>query len=119
MPHLSDAFDTFSHAQSTADARRVGRALADLGVQRRIVRVRESSGWESLTRMEWRVVELVAEGATNREVAEHLSLSPHTVNTHLRNIFAKLSIRSREHLQRIFRETAPAGGDDAETAQPR
>ncbi len=119
VPHLSDAFDTFSHAQSTADARRVGRALADLGVQRRIVRVRESSGWESLTRMEWRVVELVAEGATNREVAEHLSLSPHTVNTHLRNIFAKLSIRSREHLQRIFRETAPAGGDDAETAQPR
>ncbi|MBB3750402.1 ATP/maltotriose-dependent transcriptional regulator MalT [Mycolicibacterium sp. BK634] len=115
--HLSDAFDAFSHAQSTADARRVARALADLGVHRRIVRVRESTGWESLTRMEWRVVELVAEGATNREVAEYLSLSPHTVNTHLRNIFAKLRIRSREKLRRSFRATA--GGDDAETAQPR
>ena len=119
VAHLCDAFDTFSQAHSTADARRVARALADLGVHRRVVRVRESAGWKSLTRMEWRVVELVADGATNREVAEHLSLSPHTVNTHVRNIFAKLSIRSRQQLQQIFRETAPAGGADVEAARGR
>ncbi|WP_179473821.1 LuxR C-terminal-related transcriptional regulator [Mycolicibacterium vinylchloridicum] len=119
VAHLSDAFDTFSQAQSKADARRVGRALADLGVHRRIVRMRETTGWASLTRMEWRVVELVAEGATNREVAEYLSLSPHTVNTHLRNVFAKLGIRSREHLRRKFWETEPTGGGDSETAPPR
>ncbi len=119
VAHLAAAFDTFSQAQSTADARRVGRALAQLGVHRRVVRVRESTGWESLTRMEWRVVELVAEGATNREVAEYLSLSPHTVSTHLRNIFAKLSIRSRENLRRIYRETASGGGEDAQPVHVR
>jgi DNA-binding CsgD family transcriptional regulator len=81
--------------------------------------MRETTGWASLTRMEWRVVELVAEGATNREVAEYLSLSPHTVNTHLRNVFAKLGIRSREHLRRKFWETEPTGGGDSETAPPR
>lgn len=117
--HLSDAFDTFSRGQSKADARRVGRVLADLGVHRRIVRVRQSTGWASLTRMEWRVVELVADGATNREVAEYLSLSPHTVNTHLRNVFAKLSVRSREQLGRIFRETAGTGREGADTARIR
>jgi DNA-binding CsgD family transcriptional regulator len=41
------------------------------------------------------VVTLVAQGATNREVAERLYLSPYTVNSHLRHVFAKLGIRSR------------------------
>jgi DNA-binding CsgD family transcriptional regulator/tetratricopeptide (TPR) repeat protein len=107
VAHLSNAFDAFSRAHSTADARRVGRVLQTLGVHRRIVRVRDRTGWESLTRMEWRVVELVAEGATNREVAAYLCLSHHTVSTHLRNVFAKLSIRSREQLRQMVREGGP------------
>ena len=93
--------------------------MQNLGVHRRIVRARERSGWESLTKMEWRVVELVAEGATNREVAEYLSLSPHTVNTHVRNVFAKLGIRSREHLRRMLRETEATGTSDAEAVRTR
>jgi len=44
------------------------------------------------------VVSLVAQGATNREVAERLYLSPYTVNSHLRHVFAKLGIRSRVEL---------------------
>lgn len=119
VAHLSLAFDTFSQAHSTADARRVGRVLGNHGVHRRIVRMRETTGWDSLTTMEWRVAELVAQGATNREVAAYLSLSPHTVNTHLRNIFAKLSVRSREQLRRIFSEKAPADGEDSQTARGR
>jgi DNA-binding CsgD family transcriptional regulator len=39
------------------------------------------------------VVRLVAEGGTNRQVAEQLFVSPHTVNTHLRNAFTKLGVR--------------------------
>ena len=38
---------------------------------------------------------LVSEGATNREVAERLFISPHTVNSHLRHVFTKLGISSR------------------------
>jgi DNA-binding CsgD family transcriptional regulator len=44
------------------------------------------------------VVSLVAQGATNREVAERLHLSPYTVNSHLRHVFTKLGIRSRVEL---------------------
>jgi len=41
---------------------------------------------------------LVAEGLTNRDVGRRLYMSPHTVNTHLRHIFGKLSITSRAAL---------------------
>jgi DNA-binding CsgD family transcriptional regulator len=43
----------------------------------------------------------VAQGATNREVAEQLFLSPHTVNAHLRHVFVKLGIHSRVELARM------------------
>ena len=43
----------------------------------------------------------MAQGATNREVAERLYLSPYTVNSHLRHVFVKLGIRSRVELVRL------------------
>jgi DNA-binding CsgD family transcriptional regulator len=47
------------------------------------------------------VVRLVAEGRTNQQVATRLFVSPHTVNTHLRNAFTKLGVRSRVELARL------------------
>ncbi len=45
-----------------------------------------------MTTSELAVARLVAEGLTNREVAERLFVSPHTVNSHLRHVFSKLDI---------------------------
>ncbi|WP_281899967.1 AAA family ATPase [Phytohabitans aurantiacus] len=56
--------------------------------------------WGGLTESEVRVVTLVAEGLTNREVASRLYLSPHTVDSHLRSSFAKLGVSSRVQLTR-------------------
>ncbi|HWM18279.1 MAG TPA: helix-turn-helix transcriptional regulator [Ilumatobacteraceae bacterium] len=52
-------------------------------------------GWESLTENELRVTGLVAAGYTNRQAAEELFVSPHTIDFHLRQIFRKLGIGSR------------------------
>ncbi len=49
----------------------------------------------SLTRRELEVLRLVAEGRTDREVADLLVLSPRTVNRHLSNIFVKLDVPGR------------------------
>src|SRR6266849_105920 len=48
-----------------------------------------------LTRRELEVLRLVAEGRTDREVADLLVLSPRTVNRHLSNIFVKLDVPGR------------------------
>jgi transcriptional regulator of acetoin/glycerol metabolism/DNA-binding CsgD family transcriptional regulator len=59
-------------------------------------------GWASLTGTELAVADRVAEGLTNREVGAQLYLSPHTVDFHLRQIFRKLSVRSRVELTRLM-----------------
>jgi non-specific serine/threonine protein kinase len=48
-----------------------------------------------LTSREIAVLELVVQGLTNIEIAEKLSISPHTVNSHLTSIYAKLEVSSR------------------------
>ena len=63
--------------------------------------VRSSDALASLTPHQLRIAEHVATGATNREVAQRLSVSVRTVDHHLRNIFAALGIRSRVELARL------------------
>ncbi|WP_338017769.1 helix-turn-helix transcriptional regulator [Streptomyces adustus] len=64
-----------------------------------------------LTPQQLRIARFVAEGATNREVAMRLSVSPRTVDHHLRNVFALLGVRSRIELARfVDREDASGGG---------
>jgi DNA-binding CsgD family transcriptional regulator len=104
VDQLNAAFDTYLGHEALADARRVGRELRRLGVQRRIVsQPRAKTGWDSLTDSELTVVNLIAQGVTNRDVATQLHLSPNTVKTHIRNAFAKLGINSRAQLTPLMR----------------
>jgi DNA-binding CsgD family transcriptional regulator len=99
LDQLNAAFDTYMHHEALADARRVGRELRRLGVERRIVsQSRAKTGWDSLTGSELTVVNLIAQGATNRDVAVQLHLSLHTVKNHVHNAFTKLGINSRAQL---------------------
>jgi LuxR family maltose regulon positive regulatory protein len=50
---------------------------------------------EPLSDREVEVLELVAEGLTNREIARRLFLSPHTVRAHTSNIYSKLNVHNR------------------------
>ena len=52
-------------------------------------------GGEGLTEREREILELVAEGLTNRAIAQRLGLSPRTVEYHLGQIFQRLGVSSR------------------------
>ena len=102
VDQLGVAFDHYTDCTAVEDARRAGRLLRSLGIDRRAVASqRPKSGWDSLTESELRVLHLVAGGATNAAVAHELHLSPHTVKAHMRNVFAKLGIRSRLQLRQL------------------
>lgn len=60
-----------------------------------------------LTPSELRIARLVAAGATNRQTAAWLRISPKTVETHLTHIYRKTGARSRTELAlRVAREDA-------------
>jgi DNA-binding CsgD family transcriptional regulator len=58
-----------------------------------------------LTAREREILQTVAEGATNREIADQLWISPHTVRTHLQHIFEKLDVRTRTEAAALLRNT--------------
>jgi DNA-binding CsgD family transcriptional regulator len=58
------------------------------------------SGWNSLTPTETKIAGMVAEGLSNRQIAEHLVLSTRTVETHVSHILSKLGGRSRVDITR-------------------
>jgi DNA-binding CsgD family transcriptional regulator len=64
-------------------------------------RGRPSFGWDSLTPMEQRVVELVADGRSNAEIADKLFIGVSTVKTHLVHVYEKLGIGSRTELAAV------------------
>ncbi len=71
-------------------------------------RRRPPGGWLSLTPTEQRVAEVVAEGLTNREVADRMFVTIETVKTHLRHIYRKLDVQSRTELAtRVARRNTP------------
>ncbi len=53
------------------------------------------SGRDKLTRREYEVISLIAEGFNNKEIAEHLFISEKTVKNHVSNIFKKIGVNDR------------------------
>jgi DNA-binding CsgD family transcriptional regulator len=95
-------------------ARRAAEELAAAGGRRRLRR-----GALDLTPQEKRIARLAATGASDRDIASHLSVTVRTIRTHLEHIYAKLGIHSRRELMAMGRRLdaltgPPAESDDAD-----
>lgn len=98
--HLQNARETFTWLGATTWA---DQAAAELRAAGESIGGPEPGATRALTGQQLRVAQLVAEGATNREIAARMFLSTRTVDHHLRNIFSRLGVRSRVELARALR----------------
>jgi ATP/maltotriose-dependent transcriptional regulator MalT len=80
---------TFEQLGAERAAKSAGRLVGRLGGRSAAAK---RSG---LTRREVEILSLVAEGLSNRQIAERLVVSEHTVHRHLANLYAKLGVSSR------------------------
>jgi DNA-binding CsgD family transcriptional regulator len=100
---LGEALARYEAAGAEAWAGRVRAGLRSVGAPPGVrgSRDRTAQGWEGLTATERTVSLLVADGLTNGAVARRMYISPHTVNTHLRHVYAKLGVSNRVGLAAV------------------
>ncbi|MEU6303756.1 helix-turn-helix transcriptional regulator [Streptomyces chartreusis] len=97
-----EAFDSFGAPNCATQARTELRAL---GTPAAPPRTAPDSPTAALTAQQLLVARMAADGATNREIAVRLALSPRTIDHHLRGVFTRLGIRSRIELVRLLAES--------------
>jgi len=93
--YLRAALDDFAALGAAPWERRAAEELRATG---ETARKRDASTLDDLTPQELQIARLVGEGASNRDVAGRLFLSPRTVEYHLRKVFQKLGVTSRTQL---------------------
>lgn len=74
---------------------------------------------DSLTAQERRVLQLIAAGLTNHEIAEHLGVAPSTVRKHLEHAYPKLGVTNRLAAALAFHGPPSPGPDAPESAGAR
>jgi DNA-binding NarL/FixJ family response regulator len=105
-PELVGAVRTVAGGQSTLDAHTAQRVME---------RLRErTSGVDpvaALSGQEKRVLDLIAEGMTNREIAEHMVLSEKTAKNYVSSLLSKLGMQRRSQAAAFAARLAGAAGD--------
>jgi pimeloyl-ACP methyl ester carboxylesterase/DNA-binding CsgD family transcriptional regulator len=65
-----------------------------------------------LTRREYEILELIAQGLTNKEISDHLVVAPKTARNHISNIYHKLNVSNRSQAVILAREAGLGHQDD-------
>lgn len=100
---LEEALEIYESLGAVRDASRVLRTLRTRGVRRRPAR---RGAPQLLSTRERQVVERVAAGATTQQIADALFMSPHTVVSHIRHLYAKTGVNSRSALRAWYEGAA-------------
>ena len=98
---LREALGGFEALGAGRWAERARRELAGTGQRLRRGPQRDR---DRLTHQELQIARSVARGATNKEAAADLFLSPKTIETHLTRVYRKLGVRSRSELAVMLRD---------------
>jgi DNA-binding CsgD family transcriptional regulator len=79
------------------DGSRTYEIVATRHFRKRTVETRDE-----LTAQEAQIAQLARDGLSNRDIGDRLLISQHTVAYHLRKVFSKLDITSRNQLDRVL-----------------
>lgn len=110
LSELSGVFQGMAALGAQRDADRASRVLQCHGARARPSRPVGRPGYgDRLSPREWQVVALVAQGRTNRLVAEELVVSVQTVNSHVKSAMRKLGASSRKELGALAAEARNQG----------
>ena len=89
-----------------------GKSILDPAVTARVMKLLKTSSnqpnlLDSLSPQERRVLALIAEGKTNKEVGMEMTLSEKTVKNYLANVFDKLNVTRRSHAAALYAQKKP------------
>ncbi|WP_046262972.1 helix-turn-helix domain-containing protein, partial [Streptomyces sp. WM6386] len=101
---LHSALEAFEHFGAPHCAAQARTELRALGAPATPAQGAPADPTVRLTAQQLMVARMAADGATNREIATRLALSPRTIDHHLRGVFTRLGIRSRIELVRLLGE---------------
>ncbi len=104
--HVRTAFEMFNAMGIEAFAARAERELLSTGES---VRKRPLETQDELTIQQAQVARLARDGLSNADIGERLFISQHTVAYHLRKVFRKLGVTSRNQLGRALPDSESAG----------
>lgn len=114
--YLMKEIDPHGLLQAVEDVA-AGRSILDPDTTSRVLRLLRGGGSDSgndlsiLSNQERRVLALVAEGLTNKQVGEQLHLSENTVKNYLVNVFEKLRVKRRAQAAAIYVQQSNPSGD--------
>ena len=95
MPTAAKAAGAAGFVSKDWPASDIAAAVRMVGLGMSVFRPNESPSGPSLTDREREVLDLIARGSTNREIAGDLFLSPHTIKEHTSSLYRKLNARNR------------------------
>jgi two-component system response regulator DesR len=103
-PQAATAAGASGFVSKDSAAAEVAQAIRMVGEGKTVFVAREDGPDTGLSQCERDVLALMASGATNKEIAARLHLSPHTVKDHTSELYRKLDVRNRaEAVQRAER----------------